>query len=417
MTLVPPRSRFRIYGGAGQYFSAARDVLTGRMTSGSAIGTFEARVAEFLGSAHALAMPQARVGIHLTIKALIKPGQDVVLSPYTIYDVVNMVIAAGGRPLFADIDRETCNINAEEVSKLIGPNTGAVMVTHLHGCACDIEPIAEICRRARVPLIEDASQSLGAKVGGKRLGTFGRAGIFSFGMAKNVNAFYGGVVVTDDAQLRARLAADIGAFPYQSFDLLMKRLALCVVGDVLTLRPIFDAFTFWVYRYGHLHGIEAITNRWRGEDDPVLRPKIREQSLRRMTHMQARLILRALDQVDADAAVRVGLARMYHEGLRGIPEILLPPMREDGSHIYLSFPIQVPDRHGLLRTLVQQCRDLTLQHIGNCADYACFAEYHRECPNARATADQVLLLPTYPGYGATEVERNIRLIRRYFDAG
>src|SRR5438477_483738 len=81
-----------------------------------------------------------------------------------------------------------------DLRALVGPHTGAVMVTHLHGCACDIETIAATCREAGVPLVEDASQSFGARVGGKRLGTFGRASVFSFGMAKNVNAFYGGLV-------------------------------------------------------------------------------------------------------------------------------------------------------------------------------------------------------------------------------
>lgn len=416
MMFIPPKSRFRLYGGPGQYPPAARDLLTGRMTSGSAVEALESRVSQYLGTGHAAAMPQARVGIYLTLKALIKPGQDVILSPYTIYDVVNMVIAAGGRPVFADIDRETCNISAREVRTLVGPHTGAVMVTHLHGCACEIETIAAICREAGVPLVEDASQSFGARVGGKRLGTFGRAGVFSFGMAKNVNAFYGGLVATDDAALQARLKADLAAFPYQSRELLTKRLVFCLVGDVLTQRVVFDTFTFWLYRYGHLHGIEAITNRWRGEDEPVIRRTIPERALRRMTDMQARLILRVLDQVDADAAVRVASARIYYDGLQNIPQILLPPMREDGSHVYLTFPIQVPDRDGLLRFLVQHGRDLTLQHIGNCADYECFAEYRRDCPSARLTAGQVLLLPTYPGYGRAEIERNVASIRRYFQS-
>jgi perosamine synthetase len=411
---VPPKSRFRIYGGPGQYVSVVRDVMTDRVRSGGAIYDLESEIPKYLGARHAVAMPQARIGIYLTLRALIKPGQQVILSPYTIYDVVNMVIAAGGRPLFADIDRDTCNNNAGEVRSLIGSDTGAVMVTHLHGCACDIDTIAATCRDAGVPLVEDASQSFGGRVGGKRLGTFGRAGIFSFGMVKNVNAFYGGLVATDDQALHARLKADLASFPYQSLELLMKRAAFCLVGDVLTTRPVFDAFTFWLYRYGHLHGIDAITNRWRGEDEPVIRRTIPPRSLKRMTHMQARLILRMLDRVDADAAVRVSCARQYHEGLQGIPEILLPPMREDGSHVYLTFPIQVPDRDALLRFLVQHGRDLTLQHIGNCADYPCFAEYHRDCPNARATADQVLLLPTYPGYGRAEIDRNVALIRRYF---
>ena len=411
---VPPKSRFRIYGGAGNYLSVVRDLALGRARSGNAVERLERKATAFLGAGHALCMPQARVGIHLALKALIQPGQDVVLSPYTIYDVVNMVISAGGRPVFADIERETCNISARELRALVTARTGAVMVTHLHGMACEIEEISDFCRQRNVPLLEDASQAFGGHVAGKRLGTFGRAGIFSFGMAKNVNSFYGGMVVTGDGALDERLRAEIQRFPYQGGDLLMRRIAACLAGDVLTWRPAFDAATFWVYRYGHLHGVEAITNRWRGEDEPVRRSAIPERSLRRMTPMQARLILRSIDAVDAEARVRTGLARMYHEGLRDIGDILLPPLRDDGSHIYLTFPIQVPDRDALLRFLIAHGRDLTLQHIGNAADYACFAEFHRDCPNARLTAARVLLLPTYPSYGRREAARNVKAIRRFF---
>jgi perosamine synthetase len=409
-----PRSRFRVYGGPGHYASVATDIALGRVNSGDAVERAEARLCEFLGSSHAIAMPQARIGIYFTLKALAKRGQNVVLSPYTIHDVVNMVICAGARPVFADIDRETCNINAQEVERLIDGNTAAVMVTHLHGLACDIEAIAAICRRRNVPLVEDASQAFGATVNGRRVGSFGDAGIFSFGMAKNINSFYGGVVVTGDAGLASSIRDSVRNLPYQSARLLMNRVAFCAVGDVLTMRPVFDLLTFWVYRYGHLRGIEAITKRWRGEDDPVAKSAIPDQSLRRMTPMQARLIVRSLDHIDADTKVRIEYARMYDDGLRDVSELMRPPMREDGSHIYLAYPVQAADRDRLLRYLIENGRDLAIQHIGNCADYACFAEYHRDCPNAREAARSVLLLPTYPSYGRRQVAATIDAIRAYY---
>jgi dTDP-4-amino-4,6-dideoxygalactose transaminase len=411
---VPPRSRFRLYGGAAHYLSVARDLLTGRAHAGNAVSLLETRLSTFLGSPHCVCQPQARIGIYLTLKALISPGQTVVLSPYTIYDVVNMVICAGGRPLFADVDGETCNIDVREIAALTGRTTGAVLVTHLHGLACDIGGALEVANRHGVPLIEDASQAFGAVVNGQRLGTFGRAGVFSFGMAKNVNSFYGGLVATNDQELERRLRAELATFPDTDAGVLLKRIAFCGTGDVLTARPIFDAFTFWIYRYGHLHGIDSITNRWRGEDEPVLRRSLPPSARRRMTPMQARLILRMLQAVDRDSQTRIAFARMYDDGLADIRDVQRPPMREDGSHIYLTYPIQVSERERLLRHLIEHGRDLAVQHIGNCADYPAFAEYRRECPNAREAASRVLLLPTYPRYGAREVERTIRAIRRYF---
>jgi dTDP-4-amino-4,6-dideoxygalactose transaminase len=274
--------------------------------------------------------------------------------------------------------------------------------------------IAATCRAQGVALLEDTSQSFGARIGDKRVGTFGDAGIYSFGMAKNVNSLYGGLVVTDRADLAETLAQDLRSLPYTESSLLLRRAAFCLTGDIITWPPIFRAATYWAFRYGYLHGVEALNKRVRGEDAPTLKETIPDSYLRRMTPMQARLLVPQLREVDRLTAIRVGYARIYHEGLAGIPEILTPPLREDGSHVYLNYAIQHADRHALLRYLMTHGRDLTVQHMGNNADYECFRAYARGCPNARATANEVLLLPTYPGYGEAEVRKNVALIQRYF---
>ena len=411
--LTSPRSRARFYARSTNYLAVAKDALFGRIHEGDDVAAIEREISAFLGVKHAVAMPQARVGIYFTLKALTAKKKKVVLSPYTIHDVINMVICAGATPVFADIDRKTCNIDTAEVAKLIDDETGAVMVTHLHGLACDIEGVAAVCRERGVPLVEDTSQSFGARVAGRRLGTFGDAGIFSFGMAKNVNCLYGGCVTTDRDDLAATLRANLEGLPEQDAELLLRRAAFCLTGDVMTADVVFPLSTFRIFRFGYLHQVEALNKRWRGEDAPKIKETIPESYLRRMTPMQARLLKPQLPDIDRLSQIRLGYARIYDQ-LSSIPEIITPPLREDGSHIYLNYPIQVPDRHALLRYLMQHGRDLTVQHMGNNADYECYARWHRDCPNARATGTSVLLLPSYPGYGEGEVRKNVELITRYF---
>lgn len=412
---LPPRSRARFYGRSTNYIGVARDALRGHITTGEDdVTAIEHTLADYLGVRHAIAMPQARVGIYFTLKELTRKRKKVVLSPYTIHDVINMVICAGATPVFADIDRRTCNIATDEVARLVDDDTGAVMVTHLHGLACDIEGVARVCREREVPLVEDTSQSFGARVAGRRLGAHGDAGIFSFGMAKNVNCLYGGLVATDHDDLARQLRADLADLPYFDAQTLLRRAGFCLTGDTITWPPIFGAATYWAFRFGYLHEIEALNKRVRGEDAPTIKREIPESYLRRMTPMQARLLVPQIPEVDRLAEIRVGYATIYDEGLRDIPEILTPPLRTDGSHIYLNYAIQVKDRHALLRYLMTHGRDLTVQHMGNNADYACYGEWYRDCPSARATAKQVLLLPTYPGYGEREVRKNVALIQAYF---
>ena len=364
--------------------------------------------------AHALCIAKARVGIFVAIRALIEPGQKVVLSPYTISDVVNMVICAGGIPVFADLESDTCNVDAADVERLIDGDTGAVMITHLHGLACDVDRISAVCRERGVALVEDAAQAFGARVGGRRVGTFGDAGIYSFGQYKNLNSFFGGMVVTSNPDLAGNLRAEIDAFPSQEIGYYLSKVAGGVASDLATWPPIFKSLTYRVFRYGFLHDVGFLNSQVTVDADPQMKHDLPESYLRRMTPMQARIVLGQLADVDDHIRARVEYAKLYHQGLSDIPELGLPPLRTDFTHTYSYFPVQTEDRDALLRHLMRDKRDMAAQHLHNCADLPCFSEFHRDCPNARRTARSVILLPTYPRYSNVDVERNIASIRHYF---
>jgi dTDP-4-amino-4,6-dideoxygalactose transaminase len=411
---MQPLPRFRIYSRARDYWAIARDVATGAWSRGDACHELEEALRGRLGIAHALCAPKARVGIFLAIRALVAPGRKVVLSPYTISDVVNMVICAGGVPVFADLERETCNIDPAQVEQLVDADTGAVLVTHLHGLACDMERIGASCRARGVPLVEDAAQAFGARFRGQPVGTFGDAGVYSFGMYKNVNAFFGGMIVTPRADLAERLRTELKGFPWQEIPYFLTKVASGVASDVATWPPLFKSLTYEVFRFGFLHDVGVLNNQVTVDAHPEIKRELPESYLRRLTPMQARIVLSQLERVDADIRARIRFAELYHEGLRDVPELVLPPLRSDFSHTYTYFPIQAPDRQDLLRHLMRERRDCAAQHLRNCADLECFAEFRRELPVARAVANSLVLLPTYPRYSRRDAERNVEVIRRYF---
>ena len=222
------------------------------------------------------------------------------------------------------------------------------------------------------------------------------------------------MILTNRGEIAQRIDSCLEKLPFQENAVLLKRVAFCGAGDLLFYPLVFACLTFWIMRYGYLRNVDALNHRVRGEDDPKIQHSIPKSYLRRMTPMQAAVVLRQLHNVDADTKTRIGFAKLYHEGLGNLPDILLPPQRDDGSHSYMTYPIQVPDRQALLRYLMKRNRDLAIQHLRNNADSSCFASYYRDCPNARATASSVLLLPTYPSYGRREVEKNIAAIQAYF---
>ena len=182
--------RLRLYTSLKQYLGIVRDAGLRKDMNSECISQLEEEFRNRVNTKYGGFLPMARVGIYLAVKALIKPGEFVILSPYTISEVGNMVICAGGIPLFVDIDRATCNISFAEIQKALNsgkrPQVGAVLVTHFYGCACDIEAISSLCQREGIPLVEDCAQAFGAKVSGRSVGSFGDAGVFSIGLYKNL---------------------------------------------------------------------------------------------------------------------------------------------------------------------------------------------------------------------------------------
>lgn len=412
-----PMPRFRLYTRAADYAVLSRELLSGQLTKGDDVARLERSIASWSGMPYALCVPQGRVGVYLAVKHAITPGQKVILSPYTIADVINMVICAGGVPVFADIDRCTTNISAREIERLIDTDTGAVMVTHLHGLACDIEGIAAICHARKVPLIEDAAQSFGSRVGGKVVGSFGDAGVFSFGMYKNVTAFYGGIVVARNERVYRAMRDELLRVPYMSRGTLVAKAGKALITDIVTMPALFKAITYWIFRLGHLHQIRAINRFVTVELDTSRKTAVPKTYLRRFLPGQARMVLRQLPDVDADSAIRIRYARMYCDGLRGLPGMILPPFRDDGSYIYNYVPVQYADRAALVRWVMARGCDMAVQHLKNCASLPAFAPEYRDCPDAEATAAQTILLPNYPAYGEDQVRRNIAVIRQFFEDG
>lgn len=416
MNSFSPQPRFRIYTKPSHYLQVFTEILLKRNLSGNDLDLLTKTMKDYFNIPYVLPMPTARYAIYLAIKHMIKPGQKVLLSPITIVDVINMVICAGGIPVFIDVEPNTCNISAEKLASMIDEDTGAVLVTHLHGLACEIDKIKNICDDHQIPLIEDCAQALSTRYKNKIVGTFGTVGIFSFGMYKNVNAFYGGMLITDDKVTYDKVKAELEGIPNTWFPLkkYLKKVAFAFITDIATSPGLFQSLTYWVTRFAFLKNINFINNILIVDRQPMAKTVLPDSYRCKMMPIQARLILKQLSDIEKNNKLRIKNARYYYEGLKDIPQIILPPMLEDGSHLYTYYAIQVPDRRDLMRFSLEHKRDWVLSHYHNCAGLSCFSEYNHDCPEAQRTANSLIYLPTYPRYGKKEVDKNIAVLRKYF---
>lgn len=375
----------------------------------------EIQLAKIIGKRNVILTNMARLGIYLVLKNIIKPGQKVILSPYTISEVINMVICAGGIPVFADLDKNTCNISAEAIKKHLRmqKNIGAVMVTHFYGKMCDINQIKKLCIKAKIPLIEDTAQAFGAKCNSHFAGTFGTAGVLSFGIYKNINTFYGGAIVTDDNNLAKKIREEIENSKPLSKIFFIKKVISAFIIDIATNNIIFRIFTFNIYRIGYLLKIQKILNHFKTDLNPKAFYKLPKDYVFKPNICQAKLLPKQLQTLQAQTDERRRKAKIYIKGLEKIKTISIPATKELEGHAFWYFPLIFKRRDELVRHALIRGRDITPSYHRNCADLRCFEEFKRNCPEAKKTEKSVIYLPVYPKYSDREIYRNIETLKNY----
>ncbi len=174
---------------------------------GPFVAKFEAEFAQFAGAAHAIALGNGTDALWLALLARgVGPGDEVITVPNTFIATAEAISYTGATPVFVDVDEKTYTMDPALLERAITPRTKAIIPVHLYGQMADMDPIMEIARRHKLIVIEDACQAHGAEYKGRKAGTIGDSGCFSFYPGKNLGACgEGGAVVTNDAALAARI--------------------------------------------------------------------------------------------------------------------------------------------------------------------------------------------------------------------
>ena len=174
---------------------------------GPEVSSFEAEAAEYCEAAHAVGCSSGSDALLLPLLAIgLKPGDQVITTPYSFFATAGAIWRTGARPVFVDIEPDTYNIDPALIEAAITPNTRAIIPVHLYGQTADMDPINEIAARHKLFVLEDAAQAIGAGYHGKRSGALGHASAFSFYPSKNLGGFGdAGMVATDDPALAKQI--------------------------------------------------------------------------------------------------------------------------------------------------------------------------------------------------------------------
>jgi perosamine synthetase len=335
-------------------------VESGWLTQGNRVAEFEAAVANYVGTRHAIASSNCTTSLHIALLLHgIGSGDEVVVPSYTWIATANVVRMVGATPVFADIDLDTFNVTAATLQAAITPRTRALMPVHQFGMPADIDGIAELARQRKLILIEDAACAVGSRYKRRPIGGHGNTTCFSFHPRKLVTTGEGGMLITNDDRLaaRARVLINHGA---SASDLVKHK-----AGTVEAL--LAEEFQEVGYNY-------------------------------RMTNLQGALGVVQMRRLDSILEARRTRARRYSEAFSVMPGVIAPRVPSWAEPNWQSYAIRVParSRNAIARALLDAdiaCRP---------AYMACHVQpvYRSAGPVTLARTDEalasVIILPLYP---------------------
>ena len=206
---IRPKDRFLVFGAPRIEQEEIDEVVASMQNAwlgtGPKVTRFEDDFKTYKGAPHAVAVNSCTAALHLAmIVAGVGPGDEVITTPLTFCATVNAIIHAGATPVLADVDPETMNIDPAAVEAKITPRTRAILPVHFGGRPCDMDRLCEIGRLHGLKIIEDCAHAIETEYKGRKAGTFGDMGCFSFYVTKNITTGEGGMILTDNGAYAAR---------------------------------------------------------------------------------------------------------------------------------------------------------------------------------------------------------------------
>jgi len=381
----------------------------GTLIEGPHVAAFEAAFAARLGEGiYATATSYGRMAFYYLLKAYeFPPGSEVVFPALTFWVMPEMARLAGLTPVFADVDPVSFNMTADSLARMITARTVAVVPTHLWGLPCDMREIVAVAREHRLRVIEDCAHALGARYRGRPVGTLGDAAIFSFQMLKPLNAYGGGMAVTRNPAVAARVAEFAAAEPRPDRDHVKQRLWHGRVQRIAT-RPAIFTWTMFplIYTLTRLH-LSLDMYFW--EKIRALDPMPADYRLR-ISNVQAAIALEGLQYLDEWTARTQRNAERMTALLRDVPGLQVPTSPSDRTHAYYQYCAYVPEREAVVEACLKRAVDIETLHVDVCAEIELFGKPRLPAPGARQTT-QTIQIPVYESLTDEPLQRVATVVR------
>lgn len=346
--------------------AAKRIMGSSNFILGKSVSDFENKIAAFLGTKYAVGLNSGSDALFLALKVLgIKKGDEVITTPFTMMATIEAIRRCEATPVFADIEPESCNIDAKEIIKKITKKTKAILPVHLFGYSAEMDIIKRTAKKYNLFLVEDVAQAIGAKYKSKMVGSFGDAGCLSFFPTKNLGGYGdGGAIVTNNKELY----------------------------DMVKIMRAHGAKEKYIHEY---FGINS-----------------------RLDSLQAVILNVKLKYLPLWNKERRKKAEIYRKNLDGVGDLVLPHDNNNRYHVYHQFTLHTKKRDKLrnfltknnIPTQVYYPLPSHLQPILRDLGYK-----KGDMPNAEKAVDTVLSLPLYPGMPLRDQKKIIDKIIEFYN--
>ncbi|KPJ54375.1 pyridoxal phosphate-dependent aminotransferase [candidate division TA06 bacterium DG_24] len=385
----PTREQFLVFGapllGPEEIDEVVDTLRSGWIGTGPKVMEFERRFADYVGASHAVAVSSCTAALHLALSTLgVGAGDEVITSPLTFAATVNVIVQLGATPVFADIVRETMNIDPESIERAITRRTKVIVPVHFAGQPCQMDEIMGIANRHDLDVVEDAAHAVGAMYHGQKVGSLGHLTAFSFYPNKNITTIEGGMVTTESSTWAERI----------------RRL--------------------------RLHGLSS--DAWgRYNSSKLTLSMVEEPGYKyNMTDVQASLGIHQLSKIERFRRRRRKIAEIYDRAFRPSPYLMLPSVISGIRHahhlyvVHLNLDTLKVDRDRVAGALLAENIGTGIHYIALHL-HPFYREWlgHRrgDFPNAEDVSARTLSLPLTAGMhdqDAKDVVSAVRKVLRHF---
>lgn len=353
---------------------------TGWIGLGPKTAEFEGKFARYIGVKHAIAMNSCTAALHLAMKVMDIEGGEVITTPMTFISTNHAILYNNARPVFADIEKDTLNIDPEDIERKVTSRTKAIVVVHYGGHACDMDRIMSIARKNGLKVIEDCAHATGGEFlpagrhgKGKKLGSIGDIACFSFHAVKNIATGEGGMVTLNDPKKAERL----------------KRLRWLGISKDTYSRNIPNKGYSWYYN------VEEIGYKYHLNDIPAVIGLVQLKKLEKMNRMREKLYLN------------------YNKHLSNIKDIEIPVIKSYAKNAYHNYVIKARSRDGLIDHLKEKGIATGVHYIPNHL-YDIYKEFRTSLPVAESVWKKLVTLPLFPDLTAKDQKKVIESIKEFY---